>query len=249
MPRMTKKQITPSYSEVKPERFYVYLHRREDNGEPFYVGKGRSNRGFSKIGRNKYWKAAFSLFGCVVEIVKDNMDEVEALLLEKECIDKLRADGFVLCNICRGGGASSGRVVSEGEREKLSIIRSKKIYCSNGISFKSTKEAADWAGVNRTAISRCANGRTKTSGGFSWSFSGVPNFAGDRYERSAVAMGKKVIRGDGLIFNSTAEAAKSLEALGIMAHQSAISAACRRDNGTSYGYAWRYLVDTGTAAC
>jgi len=37
------------------ESFYVYEHIRRDSFLPFYVGKGKDNRAYKKIGRNKYW--------------------------------------------------------------------------------------------------------------------------------------------------------------------------------------------------
>ena len=35
--------------------YYVYVHRRNDTNEVFYVGKGKNRRAYSKTGRNQHW--------------------------------------------------------------------------------------------------------------------------------------------------------------------------------------------------
>lgn len=88
--------------------FYVYIHKRLDNGLVFYVGKGKNNRAFSDKGRNKYWKNTVSKHGFVVEIVFENLTEDEAFQIEKDTILEFEYFNHPLTNMTRGGEGSSG---------------------------------------------------------------------------------------------------------------------------------------------
>lgn len=66
--------------------FYVYTHKSELSGHIFYVGKGKGRRCTSKKGRTDVWMNAASK-GFVVDIVKDNLSEIEALREENRLID------------------------------------------------------------------------------------------------------------------------------------------------------------------
>lgn len=73
---VTKIQITPKWSTVKPDGFYVYIHRRATDGSAFYVGKGRGKRAWRwGESRNPHWRNIASKNGVYVEIYKDNMSE------------------------------------------------------------------------------------------------------------------------------------------------------------------------------
>lgn len=66
--------------------YYVYLHKTLD-GKPFYVGKGRLLRAWSKYSRSKLWKDV-SQQGYIVEIYKDGLSNQDALILENQLIDR-----------------------------------------------------------------------------------------------------------------------------------------------------------------
>jgi hypothetical protein len=62
----------------------VYIHRRLNDDEVFYVGVGkRSNRAYSIYGRNKHWNNAVKKYGYRVEITHDGICYEEALSIEK----------------------------------------------------------------------------------------------------------------------------------------------------------------------
>lgn len=69
--------------------FYVYLHKL-NNGEVFYVGKGRRDRAYSKLGRSNAWKEK-AKEGFDVEIYKSDLKELDSILLEKELIEKFKS--------------------------------------------------------------------------------------------------------------------------------------------------------------
>ncbi|MBW3099284.1 hypothetical protein, partial [Pseudohoeflea coraliihabitans] len=67
--------------------FYVYVHRRRDNGQLFYVGKGRGRRKSQAFGRTKEWCAVVdAAHGFTAEILKDGLTDEEARQLEAETI-------------------------------------------------------------------------------------------------------------------------------------------------------------------
>lgn len=70
--------------------FYVYLHKEKHPGIIFYVGKGRGDRACDRNSRNQYWKDRVNALGgdFEIEIVKKNLLEDEALLLEHQLIAK-----------------------------------------------------------------------------------------------------------------------------------------------------------------
>lgn len=70
-------------------RFCVYIHKRLDNGEVFYVGQGTKRRPHEKTRTLEAWNAIVKdTGGFDVEIVKDFLSKNEALELEKELITK-----------------------------------------------------------------------------------------------------------------------------------------------------------------
>ena len=54
--------------------YYVYLHIKEDTGQPFYVGKGHGNRCIQQDHRNQYWKNIVNKHGFDVIFLEKNLD-------------------------------------------------------------------------------------------------------------------------------------------------------------------------------
>lgn len=67
--------------------FYVYIHKRKDTNEVFYVGKGTRNRFKTSSRHNKLWhKIREDAGGFIAEIIHSNLTEQEALQKEREYI-------------------------------------------------------------------------------------------------------------------------------------------------------------------
>ncbi len=88
--------------------FYVYVHRRNDTGAPFYVGKGKGARLRVTQHRNPFWKRVAEKAGWSASVVLRDLDEELAHLAEMELIAKYRAIGVRLTNLTDGGEGLSG---------------------------------------------------------------------------------------------------------------------------------------------
>jgi hypothetical protein len=129
-------------------RFYVYLHRRLDNGQVFYIGKGCGKRAWKKSTRSEWWKRIEAKHGRSVEIHTEGLSEREAYELEKRLIDE--HTGSILCNMRSGGlggtqasdetrskmsASHTGKFVSVETREKMRIASTGRV-CSEETKAK-----------------------------------------------------------------------------------------------------------------
>ncbi len=103
----------------------VYIHRRNDTGEPFYVGKGllSAGRPASRLSRNPWWKRIADKYGYTIEIFAHFSDDQAAQDVERSLIAEFgRADlkQGQLVNLTDGGDGHTGLVASGGLRAKRS---------------------------------------------------------------------------------------------------------------------------------
>jgi hypothetical protein len=68
---------------MKEKNKVLYIHKRKDNGEVFYVGIGNSKRPYVKNKRSVWWKNIVKEHGYEIEILKENITWEEACELEK----------------------------------------------------------------------------------------------------------------------------------------------------------------------
>jgi hypothetical protein len=122
--------------------YYVYLHIKATDGEPFYVGKGKGSRANQASNRSEFWKRVTLKYGFDVILLEEKLTEKEAFEKEKYWIKRIgRRDlGLgTLINFTDGGegvsggswkltesnkknigNASKGRKWSESSKKKLS---------------------------------------------------------------------------------------------------------------------------------
>lgn len=86
---------------------YVYIHKRLDTGQPFYVGKGSGNRATSKKDRNLFWQQIVAKAGYESIIIQSSLTHKQALNAEKFTIAALRKV-YHLANLTDGGDGGNG---------------------------------------------------------------------------------------------------------------------------------------------
>ena len=124
-------------------RHYVYIHFRESDHTPFYVGKGamRARDKVQNYSRakadhsNSHWQNIVNKHGVLINVIASCKTDLEAQRLEKEIIAAIgRYDLGTgpLVNLTDGGEGHAGIVVSEELRKKRSINSSgprSKAFC------------------------------------------------------------------------------------------------------------------------
>lgn len=245
---MTKINITPQYSDVKPSGYYTYIHRRMSNGTPFYVGKGKGNRAWERTKsdcRSDHWINCARKNGVIVEICQDGLDEDSAYLLEAWVIQKLKNDGVSLVNQSDGGVGPYGQKHSDETRRKISDAMQFPVWNDDGERFKNACEAARvmrTRGYPKAASSgifaACKDGsKSDTCYGHAWSKQGVPAKHINLRFDPVICVEEK------LIFNSGGDSAKWLtKRLGRNIGSPWIIKASKT-GAKSYGYTWMEIKD------
>lgn len=123
-------------------KFYVYVHKRADTLEPFYVGKGTRRRAWNCSSRSSYWKRIKEKHGHIVEILYSDLEEQHAFDLEILTIQEYRADGFTLCNLTDGGEGASGQVkTAETKLKHSKAMRGRKLSVEHRLKIsKNSKD-------------------------------------------------------------------------------------------------------------
>jgi hypothetical protein len=100
--------------------FYVYVHKRADTNQVFYVGKGKGKRAFQVARKSSDWKRVVSSYGYRAEFLVSGIDEEFAFFAEQEAIDVYRKRGAPLTNITDGGRGVKGLKHKEETKRLIS---------------------------------------------------------------------------------------------------------------------------------
>jgi len=105
----------------------------------------------------------------------------------------------------------------------------RKVYCSNGMLFNSTKEASDWAGIRESCISASCRGLTSYSAKHAWSYIDYPDKPKLRDKH------KPIYCSNGMVFNCAKEASEwsKVESTGIIR-------TCKGEFMQYGGYNWSF---------
>jgi hypothetical protein len=190
--------------------YCVYLHIKEATGEPFYVGRGKGNRAFSKYGRSNHWHNVVNKYGFDVIILEHNLTIDEANQRETYWIKRIGRNDLKLgplVNFTDGGEGTSGRIISKELSLKLSKPRTKE--WKDKIS-KSTKIRMQ--NLSNSEIERLKNiGFKKGNVPFN---KGIKHSSETKYKMSHSKIGNsfraKEIIIDGVLYKSIKEASDFL---------------------------------------
>lgn len=244
--------------------FYVYIHKKCDTGEVFYIGKGGNDnfkRARSKA-RSEYWKRVVAKHGRDVEVVQEFKDEDDAFLLEMWLIAKYRHNGIPLVNITNGGEGRSGMLMPESQKKYMSDLfkgvpptsaciaasiasSSKSIFDGDGNEYSSITDAARKLFPSNVKSAKCGisgaiRGRTSSYKGVVFTPKNPETFNIVKKEvRDEIF--RKVYRSDGVAFDSIQDAALSVSGGRKMSSISPnIHSCCSGRVKTAYGYGWSY---------
>jgi hypothetical protein len=102
-------------------KYYVYGHYILGSEEPFYIGKGKEDRAWSKTGHNVYWDRIVKKYDYEVKLLHENLDESTAHKIETELITKYGRKNIktgCLVNMTDGGEGASGITQTPETKEK-----------------------------------------------------------------------------------------------------------------------------------
>jgi hypothetical protein len=149
---------------------YIYLHRRADTGEPFYIGKGKMRRGWGYYERahaprvkNKHWMNIVAKHGLAVEILAHCKSDQDAQYVERLLIAQIGRASLgkgPLINKTDGGDGHAGIIASEELRAKrrlnssgkrsgawvASIREARKNGGNGGVVKRGDKLPIEWVG-------------------------------------------------------------------------------------------------------
>lgn len=117
-------------------KYYVYAHKRKDNGEIFYIGKGSNNRAYFKSNRSNYWKKIVSKYDYEVIFLENNLDEETAYKMEIIHIANYKKLGQCYANFTNGGDGVNVPVRWWNDKISKALIGKNVAKGKNSKSFK-----------------------------------------------------------------------------------------------------------------
>jgi hypothetical protein len=237
--------------------FYVYIHRKKTTKEVFYVGKGKFNRAYEKTSRNKFWRSIVLKHGFIVEFVETGLQEWYAFELEQNLISyygRRDCGEGSLVNATEGGEGTTGHFWSDELKEwrrqktieqfKDPAMRKKVSLARKGRKLTEKHRLSSIAALER--------GKEKQKETVSYllkekwkdpefrqkmiNMSLSKQMAQESRDKIAAALSKPVLRSDGVIFKSAAEAGRVLGK-----SHAKISMVANGKRNTAYGYKWEYV--------
>lgn len=109
--------------------YYVYIHRRKDNNEVFYVGISRQEKYLRvkiNTGRNGLWKNIVNKYGYYGEVIHNQLSKDEAIKIEMALIKsygRINLKTGCLANLTDGGDGSLECFKTDEAKDKIRNYR------------------------------------------------------------------------------------------------------------------------------
>lgn len=235
-----------SMSNSNSTGFYVYVHRREDDGKIFYVGKGSGKRSHRRCNRNQYWKNVVAKHGLKVEIVYHANSEDDAFSEERFLTSSLKIFTPSITNMTNGGGGICGYSHSDVAKNQISKKNKgmKGYWSGKKRSEEVVKKTADSnRGKKRSAESIKKMSQSKIGKKLSEE---VVKKMSERMSRMTGDLSPRkksvVCVENGMVFTTAKSAVEWLKNNGHpKASHSAISMACHGIYKVAYGFSWLFF--------
>jgi hypothetical protein len=162
--------------------YVVYLHKRADNGQVFYVGIGVKKRPKDKSNRNNFWHHVVNKYGYTVDIIHESLDRKTAEEYEKKYINEFGRRDLGkgnLVNLTDGGEGVLGVIKTDDEKELQRKIHSEKtgkevylyeLYSEVILKFRSKRECNRFLNDNLILKGRIKGDKTFISGKYLLSY-------------------------------------------------------------------------------
>lgn len=230
--------------------YYIYLHKRKDTGEIFYVGKGTKgkkskhyHRARSKSGRNFIWHRITSKSSYDIIIYQDFDDEGLCVKREAELIKEygqIIENTGPLSNISNEVDKFCISKDNMGVKNRIPVYQ----YSLDGnfiAEYISQTEASKVTGILKCDITAACRGKRRkhTAGGFQWrdfKTEFIPSFnllANYRYENPIVQYNL-----DGTFIKEWKTVSRAARELQL--NRSGIANCLAKISGSSGGYLWKY---------
>lgn len=137
---------------IHGQDFYVYLHRRADDGQVFYVGKGTRRRAWERR-RSLYWRNVEAKHGLIVDIVFRG-SEAECFACEIAEIARQRSYGAPLVNLTDGGEGCSNPAPSVTAKRSATLSASwanPEVRARRLLALRASTATADFSQKARAA--------------------------------------------------------------------------------------------------
>jgi hypothetical protein len=145
---------------------YVYVHKRLDTGQLFYVGKGSGNRATSKKDRNPHWQNIVAKAGYESIIIASGLSHKQALNAEKLAIAALKKF-YPLVNLTEGGDGGNGLKGSKHPlfgKQRSAQTKAKISASLQGVSAGGkAKKGIALSATHKQAISNGLKGKPKSA--------------------------------------------------------------------------------------
>lgn len=104
-------------------KYYVYVHYRLDNNQPFYVGKGCKSRYKEFNGRSELYNRFKNKYGVyskiiIKELTNEQACEIEMYLIKN--MGRINNKTGILVNLTDGGESGFNRIITDEVRKKIS---------------------------------------------------------------------------------------------------------------------------------